>query len=230
MRRAEHPFRFHSRLVLNELTGIKASTIPELLAHLGKVPGSVIYQHTHHFLEQHERVVPIVSNDFAHWVMEELGEKRLGEKLSAVNIIEYATLRDLREKIISVMGEFLRLHPEVATRSAPPGSEFHFMRSMSFVFPTAHVAFTLEELCDCMMMVTLTSIYYHAFESRLRFEQPTNDFSRWLSDELGEHELAANIAKINPYDHSLEALRDRLITMVHRRCLQNSVHKKSEGA
>ncbi len=219
-KRANNPFYFQSRLVLNELTGLKASTIPELLDHIKGVPGSVIYRHTHHFLEQHQRVVPTVPNDFAYWVIEELGEKRLGEKLAAINTIDFNSIRELRDKIAQVIEDYLRAYPQAASRTPPPGLEFHFMKSQSFIFQTQHAAYTLEEFCDCLMKVTLTSVYYHVFESRLRFERPANDFSRWLADELGEKELAGAVARLNPYDHSLEGLREKIITLVHKRSLQ----------
>ncbi|GAI49232.1 unnamed protein product, partial [marine sediment metagenome] len=52
LKKATQPFRFYSRLHLKELTGLKASNLTELLDILKKVPGAVIYYHTHHFLEQ----------------------------------------------------------------------------------------------------------------------------------------------------------------------------------
>ena len=54
MKRTVNPFIFYSRLHLYELTGINAKTIPELLKHLRSVPGSCIYQHTHHFIQQRQ--------------------------------------------------------------------------------------------------------------------------------------------------------------------------------
>ena len=53
LKKATEAFRFYSRLNLKEVTGIKASNLTELLAGLKKVPGSVIYYHTHNLLEEH---------------------------------------------------------------------------------------------------------------------------------------------------------------------------------
>ncbi|HPQ65887.1 MAG TPA: DUF5752 family protein, partial [bacterium] len=49
------PFVFYSRFNLQELTGLKASTLESLLDLISTVPGSSIYHHTHRFVEKHVR-------------------------------------------------------------------------------------------------------------------------------------------------------------------------------
>ncbi len=61
------PFQFYTRLQLSELTGLKASTLPELLTHIRAVPTSCIYYHTHRYLQQHQYLSPEPPNDFAYW-------------------------------------------------------------------------------------------------------------------------------------------------------------------
>lgn len=215
--RAKTPFQFYSRLHLKELTGLRAKTLPQLLYHLKTVPGSVIYHHTHHFLQQHERVVPSVPNDFAYWAGEVLGEGRLGEKLAAVDTIGAATIRQLRENIIEVIDDALKAMPSLGIKMAPSGQEFYFMKTTSFVFRAPYEAHDLKEFADCLERVTPSTIYFHIFESRLKFDQPTNHFSTWLKDALGENDLADRVARLNPYDYSLEVLRQRLIMLVRER-------------
>ena len=214
---AKFPFEFYSRLHLRQLTGLKAATLPQLLHHLKTVPGSVIYHHTHHFLEQHQRMVPSVPNDFAYWVTEGLGESRLGEQLAAIDTITAPSIRDLRDSIVAVIDEALKSMPSLGIKTAPPGQSFYFMSTTSFLFKTPHRAETLEEFANCLKKVTLTSIYYHIFESRLHHERLTNDFSNWLKDSVGEIELAEKVARLNPYDYSLEGLRQKMVDMIHAR-------------
>ena len=75
--RAQESFRFHSRLSLTVLTGIKAKDLGELLDHIRIVPESVIYQHTHRFLQQHQHLTPEPPNDFAYWVTHILNDEEL---------------------------------------------------------------------------------------------------------------------------------------------------------
>ena len=215
--KAKFPFEFFSRLHLRQLTGLKAATLPQLLHHLKTVPGSVIYHHTHHFLEQHQRMVPSVPNDFAYWVTEVMGEGRLGEQLSAIDTITAPSIWDLRESIVAMIDDALKAMPALGVKMAPSGQKFYFMSTMSFVFKTPYKADSLEEFANCLKKVTLTSIYYHIFESRLRHERATNDFSSWLKESLDETELAEKISRLNPYDYSLEGLRQKMVDMVHAR-------------
>jgi hypothetical protein len=215
--KASEPFIFYSRLHQWELTGLRADTISELLEHIKTAPGSCIYHHTHHFLQQHEFSVPAASNDFAYWVSEVLGDDRLGEQLSAINTVSSTSIRHLREQFTEVIEKQLASRPIIENLRAPEGESFYFMKSKSFIFSINQKAETLEEFIGCLRRVSLTSIYYHVFESRLRFEKETNDFSTWLSSALGEDELAEKIGMIEPYAYSLEGLRRKLIELCTQR-------------
>lgn len=218
---ATEPFVFYSRLHLWELTGLRADTVPELLRHIKEAPGSCIYHHTHHYLQQHQFSVPSASNDFAYWASEVLGDDRLGEQLSNVDTIQASTIRELREQFIEVIERELTERPIVANLRAPDGESFYFMKSKSFVFPTDQRARTLREFRTCLRRIPLTTIYYHIFESKLRFEKPTNDFSYWLRNALDEHDLAEKFSKLEPYAYSLEGLRRRLIELCAKQLERN---------
>jgi len=92
--------------------------------------------------------------------------------------------------------------------------EFYFIKSISFVLPTDYIAHDLEEFANILEKITMDSIYYHIFESRLRLEKKTNDFSNWVETSIGDKNLADKIAQLDPYTHTLENLRKTLIKII----------------
>jgi hypothetical protein len=212
--KAIEPLRLCTRLHLSELTGLKASTLNELLELLKTVPGSSIYHHTHRFLQQHQYLSPEPPNDFAYWVSSVLGEAELGERLASIDIIQYSSVRSLRERIIFVIEEYLQRRPSAAKRFVNPGAEFHFIKSVSFVFPTNYIVHDLKELADILKKITIDSIYYHIFEARLRLEKGKNDLSLWIEKAIGDRVLADKIARLDPYTFTLEDLRKKLVYLI----------------
>lgn len=210
LKKAENPFYFCTRLILRELTGKSARNLKELLRYIKVLPGSVIYNHTHQFLQQHIYLSPEPPNDFAYWVREFLNEDELAEELTSIDTCEFVTIRDLRNEIIKTIKGHLS-KAKRPLRIAPFGSEFHFIRAYSFVLPTPYVANDLKEFIECIKKISVYSIYFHMFESRLRLERGTNDFSFWLGTSLNEVELAKEIARLDPYTYTLEDLRAELI-------------------
>jgi len=208
-------FQFYTKLDLEELTGLKASSIKDLVHHLKSVPDSVIYFHTHRFLQQHQFLRPGAPNDFAYWVSEVLGHKNLGEKLASVNIHEYTTIDELRHKLMNILDEFQKKKEKL--RYASKGQEFHFIKSVSFVFPTPYYAHDLKNFVKALRHVTVHSIYFHMFEAKLRLKKGSNDFSFWMESSLLEGELAKRIARLDPYTHTMVSLRNTIITLVNQR-------------
>ncbi len=215
--RAKEPFRFHTRLHLTELTGLRAKTLGQLLKFIKDVPGACIYHHTHRFLQQHQYLSPEPPNDFAYWVSEVLSEDELGESLASIDTVQYTTIRHLREKIINIIEEYLKDNKSARRKFARPGEEFHFIKSVSFVLPTHYLAFNLREFTDILGKITIDSIYFHVFEARLRLEQANNDFSNWIEHSLGDKELAYRFARLDPYTQTLEGLRKALLQIAQDR-------------
>ncbi|HUA33220.1 MAG TPA: DUF5752 family protein [Candidatus Binataceae bacterium] len=211
-------FKFCSRLNLTLLTGRRARDLAQMVENLRTVPGSVIYHHTHHYLEQHQHLSPEPPNDFAYWTTNVLLEQRLGEELAAIDVLRFSTIHDLRDALVETIQRFLDSADNV--RVAPPGQEFHFMRSVSFVLPTDVRASNLKEFGEALKHVSLGSIAYHMFDARLRLDLADNDFSRWLETTLGERELAEALRNVDPYTHTEEGLRQRMIALVNRRLEQ----------
>jgi Family of unknown function (DUF5752) len=209
------PFEFRTRLTLTKLTGRQASDLAGLLEHLRAVPLSVVFHHTHHFLVQHQHLNPEPPNDFAYWVTNVLQESWLGERLAAIDTVQFAHLRDLRARLVQVIESYLEQTREL--RVAPAGEEFHFMDAVSFTFPTRHRASSLAEFAGQLKVVGVASIGFHLSEARLRVESDDNDFSRWLEDQLGERELADEIRRLDPYTITTEGLRQRLLGLIAKR-------------
>lgn len=215
--RAQESFRFYTRLNLPELTGLRVATLSELLALLKTVPGSSIYHHTHRFLQQHQYLSPEPPNDFAYWVSEVLGEDELGELLASIDTVQYATIRQLREKIIETIETYLKENKSAVKKFARAGEEFHFIKSVSFVLPTHYCVYDLKEFSEVLAKVTIDSIYFHIFEARLRLERGSNDFSNWIENSLQDKELADQLARLDPYTQTLEGLRKSLLEIVRKR-------------
>jgi hypothetical protein len=215
--KAKEPFKFCTRLHLSELTGLRATTLGQFLALIKQISGSCIYHHTHRFLQQHQYLSPEPPNDFAYWVTDVLGEDELGERLVSIDTIQYLTIRDLREKIVSTIDNYLKDNPLAKLKFARSGEEFHFIKSVSFILPTNYIAYDLKEFAEVLKRITIDSIYFHIFEARLRLEKPTNDFSFWIEKSLGDKQLANSISSFDPYTSTLEDLRNKIIQIVERK-------------
>ena len=214
--KTKEPFRFHTRLHLSELTGLRAANVSELLELIKTVPGSSIYHHTHRFLQLHQYLSPEPPNDFAYWVSNVLGEPELGERLASIDIIQFSTIRSLREKIIDVIEKYLQHNPRTQTKYVHKGAEFHFVKSISFVFPTNYYAYDLKELAEILKKITIDSIYFHVFEARLRLEKNGNDFSLWIEKSFGDKKLAAKLSNLDPYTYTMEDLRKTLVKIIEK--------------
>ncbi len=207
----DDPFNFYTERRLVALTGLKATTLEELLQGIRDVPGSSIFYHTHHEYLSHHFETPVFTNNFAMWVSEALQEERLGEKLAAIDLLAFSSIRQLRDTFIRVIESDLEAHPRPA-RTSPQGDEFHFCRSKSFIMPTGLTAADPDEFFAVLPHVTNVSLFYHFFEARLRLERTTNDFSQWLAWR-GEGKLAAAIDKLDPYAVTLDELRGRIVDL-----------------
>jgi small-conductance mechanosensitive channel len=215
LKKATQPFRFYTRLHMKELTGLKARNLSELAQILKDVPDSVVYYHTHNFVEEHQYLTPQPANDFALWVGDALGNEILAEKLANIDTFEFPTIGELRERIIAVINEALSKGQNGQT--APEGREFHFIKSVSVILPTPYIAHDLREFVEVLRKVSINSLYFHIFESRLRLHRGVNDFSIWLQDSLDERELADKIAVLDPYNYTIEGLRSLIIQLIEER-------------
>ncbi len=206
-------FEFKSRLVLTELLGKRAATLPELTEGIRSVPLSSIYHHTHRFLQQHHFLSPEPPNDFAYWVTNMLNEEVAGEMLASIDIMQFVRLSDLRTRFLELLEECLKSAKHKVSGRSPAGEEFHFMSSRIFVVPTGKIANNISEFKEILSTISIHAIYFHMFEARLRLEKGDNDFSIWLRS-AGKEEEAEQISGLDPYTFTLEGLRERILGIV----------------
>jgi hypothetical protein len=205
------PFTFHTERRLVVLTGKNARNLPELLGKIRRVSGSSIFYHTHQqYLARHFET-PIFHNDFARWVSTALLEEALSEKIAAIDMLSFSSIRQLRAAIISTIEAYLE-PIQGRQRDCMPGHEFHFSESKSFIMPSGIVAQDIPDFFAKLPKIANTSLYFHFFEARLRLGRKTNDFSAWLSYR-GAPKLADAIDKLNPYQMTLDELRDEIIQL-----------------
>jgi hypothetical protein len=209
------PFAFYTERHLVVLTGRRASNLNELLQHITEVSGASIFYHNHYADVMHHRERPRVYNDFAYWVSHALQDQQLGERLAAIDLLTLTSIKALRETIMSTIREHLAAS-RPALRPCAPGDEFHFCEAESFIMSTGMVAHDLPEFFAQLEQVSSSSLHFHFFESRLRLERPTNDFSQWLRAR-GEARLAKKIDNLNPYEMTLDELRGRIVRLGKKR-------------
>jgi len=196
------------RLVV--LTGRRACNLPRLLAHLAEVGGASIFYHTHDAFLAHHFEKPSFHNDFADWANTSLRQPALAERLAAIDLLAFPSIRELREAIIGVVRAHLAANP--GQRDCLPGQEFHFCKSKSFTLPTGLVAYDAPDFFRKLVQVSTVSLFFHFFEARLRLGHPTNDFSWWL-EGLGQNALAGAIDRLNPYVLTLDELKQRILDL-----------------
>jgi hypothetical protein len=215
--KAKEPFKFFTRLHLSELTGLRATTLSQLLGLIKEVSDPCVYHHTHRFLQQHQYLSPEPPNDFAYWVTDVLGEDELGERLASIDTVQFSTIGELRYKIFATIEDYLRDNPLVKLRFARTDEEFHFIKSVSFILPTRFAAYDLKEFVQILERITADSIYFHIFEARLRLKRLDNDFSNWIETSIGDKEIAGKISGLDPYTHTLEDLRKTIIKIIEEK-------------
>ena len=215
LRRAQEPFRFFARFSLAAATGVRAADLRELLEGIRTVPDSSIYAHTFRFIQEHQFLAHEPANDFAPWISSALQDEEAAERLLAVDPVRCRSIRAIRTELINAIEDYLRRNP--LGRRAPAGAEFHFLQSVRYSLPTAIEAWTLDQFGDAVRRISGSSLYLHVFEARLRPPFGANDFSIWLERELGEEELASEIARVDPYSLSNESIRASIIAMIDKR-------------
>lgn len=207
---AKSPFAFIGCSELQESIARQADDEKELAELIEEVPLDSIHFHTHSYFLRHGLIEGAYPNDFAQWVVMQIGDHVLGERLAVIDPFDYPDLEDLREEIISVIDDHLSRSP--ITPRVVFGRPFHFKRSRILEVPIGLEACTLKEFRDRVADVDVSTIYFHMFEAHFRLRRAENDFSAWIRSSLGLLPLADRIRGINPYQGNLERLRSKLIT------------------
>lgn len=205
MLRDVQPFEFRACMPLLMTTGREARGIGELREHLQHASDASIMHHMHHFFIKSHLLE--YSNDFARWVGEKLEEHILAERLSVIDPYLCGQADAVRASLIQALDRHLQEFPE--PRRAIPGEEFEFLEAIPLTFSIGIVAKNLSELAVALKYVDAVSVYYHFYEARLR--HGSGDFARWIEEQLGEHELVQSIRSIDPFVHTVEGVRARIL-------------------
>lgn len=213
-RKPAEPFYFNTSSSLLRVTRQKASTIGELLDALQVCPDGSVFQHSIQTLQEHHFIREGFSNDFSHWAASACDEPILAEKLASVDVREFTSLADLRNRFIDILNDFLKEVPGAAGRAAK--EDFYFCETDTIVIPTSFVARTLTEFVKGLQLVSVRCIYHHFIEARLRLKLMSNDFSQWLHEEMGLNEAAHELNRIDIYTATFDDVREQIVRVVER--------------
>ena len=214
LRWARSPFYFSSAATLIKIGREKATNLAELLEGLRSCPDASIFQHTFQTLREHHFIREGFSNDFGHWAFAACNEVALAEQLSALDVREFTTVKDLRERLVSIVEKYLKKNPRSGERLA--FEPFYFCASESVMIPTPYVARNLQEFADTMGKVSLHTIHHHFIAARLRLKLNSNDFSVWLENELDLGKMADKLNRIDIYTQTLEDVRNSIVRVIQQ--------------
>jgi len=212
MRKPATPFYFNTSENLLRIGRQKAVNVSELWQALETCPDDSIFQHTFRTLQEHHFIRQGFSNDFAHWCLFACNEPVLAEQLASVDVRDYTTIDGLRRRMVGIVDQFLKLHPQSGTKLAH--EPFYFCASSMVIVPTRFATDTLPKFVDALKLVSLASIHHHFIEARLRLHEMSNDFSNWLESDVGSMEAAESIERIDIYTNTLEGVRQQIVSIV----------------
>lgn len=210
--RSKRPFRFLECTSLIQPTGKHAQDLSELLSLIRVVDPGVIYHHTHQYFLKAAIETPEYPNDFSVWAARSLEERALAEKLANLDLYAFSEIEQVRGALIEIIVSYLGENP--VPRPARTGDAFFFNDAVTIVAETGFEADTLAAFVGALDRVGTSSIYFHFFEARYRLRRPADDFSVWIGAELNRPDLAQAIRGLDPYQYSLEGLRDRIVSLL----------------
>lgn len=191
-------------------TGEKAYNLRELLDRLTRMDNpDLMYFHFWAGLLRPHFLDPEYPNDFGAWAYHSLHDKILAERLSSINPTKFASLDDVRQRVIEIVED--RMEENFFETPKEAAYPFYFQRSQIVVFDT-HLRITRPaDLAVMVPKMTSGSVFYHLIDAWRRTPSGLNDFSEWLKawgapyDRLGD-----KIATIDPFFASLMDLRKEL--------------------
>ena len=206
------PFHFFHESGLTIYTGIKVDNISSLYKGIQKVSESSIFYHLHHSYFREHFTHTDNMNDFARWLWVYTGEPSIAEKIAMINPFLFDSIKGCRKKMMEVLKEYIGIgerFPRVTK-----DHEFYFLELRSFIHPTGFIAHNLDEFKDGIDRLSISGMFYHLIDSRIRTGRHTNDFSSWLSDELSENEKAEAIEGLNLFSLNLWDIKREIIDIL----------------
>ncbi len=183
-----------------------AKNIREFRDVLAVVSEGAVFHHIYQYLLKGHMFE--YTNDFSQWAGESLEERALAEQLSNVDPYDFENIETLRKELLQTVDGYLEKFPE--PRNALPGDEFFFNETITLVFQAGVGVRNLAEFVMAIKYIDASSLYYHFFDARRRFEGKSNDFSQWFEEKLGKKDLAEKLRFIDPFMHNLEGIRTRI--------------------
>jgi hypothetical protein len=208
------PFYFSTSAHLLRITTQKANTLSELLDALRVCPDDSIFQHTFRTLQELHFIREGFSNDFAHWALTACNEPGVAEQLASVDVREFTSLGELRDRFVQILEKHLQLNPADGQRLAE--ETFYFCAADIVVMPTKFVAETMRDFIKGLKEVSVHSIHHHFIEARLRIKRMSNDFSQWLYEDVGLTDIADALNRIDIYTVTLEDVRRQMVRIVEQ--------------
>ena len=210
-RTARAPFHFLGCWELREMLGRRVYDERELLEQLEEVPLDSIYYHTHTCLLRERTHPGAYPNDFATWAASQVRDRVLGEKLGVLDPQDVPDVEALRTELVSLIDDHLSQIGSVPRVIF--GEPFYFMQSRVLEIPTGIKVRALRDFRDTLASVDVAVVYMHVVEARGRRSRRRNDFAIWIEEQLGLPELAAAVARLNPFSLGLEGMRRRLLAL-----------------
>jgi hypothetical protein len=211
------PFYFNTSAHLLRITRHRANTLAELRDALRECPEDSIFQHSFRTLQEHHFIREGFSNDFAHWALSACNEPSLAERLASVDVREFTSVAELRERFIQIVEKYLEQKPAAGPRRAD--DTFYFCASDIVVVPTSFVAHALHEFVEGLRRVSVHSIHHHFIEARLRLKLMSNDFSQWLLEDVGMADTARALNRVDIYTATMEGVRTQMVRILERALL-----------
>jgi len=211
---AKTPFQFATASYLVLIGNQECSNIVELQQGIETCSDASIFYHTFQSLERHHFITGGFSNDFAQWVFASCNRPSLAEQLVSLDIRDYVSLADLRGDLRRIVADYCQAHEREAAQ--PAFETFYFCETIEEIVPLGIEAWTLEEFRDGLKALAHASLQFHFITSRLRLHLHTNDFSNWLSKELGLDDLARKVDQIDVYTNTLDSARITILKLLDR--------------
>jgi hypothetical protein len=205
-------FQFLSSASLEKLTGRKAQNLDGLLALIKTCSDTSIFYHTFSaYMKMREIRLPY-NNDFTYWISSSLNEKSLAEKIMAIDLSEYNTLKSLRMRLIEIIEEYRYQESKAFRKRAD--EPFYLYDIIRVVYLTDKFAYDLHSFREVLATISIYSIYFHFIECRLEKDLRADDFTTWIEDSLNLPDLAQKIKKIDLDAYTMEGLRTRFIQLI----------------
>jgi Family of unknown function (DUF5752) len=209
---AVEPFQFFTVAHVTRVGDQKASTVRELVMGVERCSDESIYHHMVEALGSDEDLAGRASNDFAKWAHGPANCGGLAELLEALDERYYASIEEMRNDLQTTVRDYIAAYPECADERA--SSPFCFCEGLELNVPLNLTASTLKELGTSIESMSNESFYLHFVASESRLDQQSNDFSIWLSENLGLDELARKIDEIDLTESTLEEAKQKVLQLI----------------